>query len=106
MPSIYAVRNLAGQWFRRKGFAGYGGTWVDDFARARIYTKIGGARGVITFFANAHPEYPAPDLVELVIGEMKVLDETTRVNKARDREEKRKAAQEVRRLEYQRQSAE
>jgi hypothetical protein len=77
--ALYAVRNKEGQWFRRKGYGGYGKTWVDDFSKARIYTKIGPARGVITFFSNTYPKFGSPDLVKLVVGNIVVIDEAERI---------------------------
>ena len=32
---FYAVRNREGQWFHRKGYSGYGETWVEDVEQAR-----------------------------------------------------------------------
>jgi len=78
---LYAVRNAEGKWFRRKGYGGYGATWVDDFSKATIYNKIGSARSRVTFFAKTWPEYGIPDLVELNVTSTKVLDETERVEK-------------------------
>ena len=84
---LYAIKNQEGQWFRRKGYGGTGDTWVDDFGRARIYTRIGPARGVISFFANHYSTYPAPSLVKLVIGEQIVVDEKERIAKQKKKKE-------------------
>ena len=93
---LYAVRNREGKWFRRKGYGGYGETWVDDFARARIYTRPGGARGVIGWFANHHPTYGVPDLVALNITSVDVLDEKTRIEERKKKREAAEAKRQVR----------
>lgn len=76
---VYAVQNREGKWFRRKGYGGSGESWVDRFSAARIYNKIGPARGVVTWFAEAYPEYGIPNLVRLKISEVELIDETDRV---------------------------
>jgi len=83
--TLYAVQNEKGQYFRAKGYGGTGNTWVDDINKAKIYPKIGGARGTITWFANNYPKYPIPKLLKLTVSNVEVLDETERVNKAKAR---------------------
>jgi len=78
---LYAVRNSDGQWFRRKGYGGYGKTWCGEFHKARIYTAPKGARGVVTWFARQYPDYPPPHLVALHIGAVEVIDESDRLKK-------------------------
>lgn len=94
--SVYAVRNQDGKWFRSKGFGGYGSCWVDDILKAKIYPKIGGARGRVTWWANHFPQYGVPELVELQITNAIVTDESERVKKTQEKEEKRKANYDVR----------
>lgn len=84
---LYVVQNADGQWFRRKGYGGYGPTWVDDFKRARIYNRIGGARAVITYFANQYPSYPIPQLIKLEVTKLTPIDETVRIKKAQEKRE-------------------
>ena len=86
---LYAIRNKDGLWFRRKGYGGGGSTWVKDFAKARIYTKTGGARNVISWFANSYPEYGVPDLVVLKITSVEALDETHRIETAKQRKKQK-----------------
>ena len=90
---LFAIQNKEGQWFRRKGYGGYGPSWVDDFKLARIYTNPRGARGQISYFASKWPEYGTPDLVVLRITEIAVLDESKRIEEAKKKlatkEEKR-----------------
>jgi hypothetical protein len=89
---LYAVRNSQGQWFRAKGYGGYGESWTDTFARARVYSKIGPARATISFFANSN-KYPSPDLVRLCVTKVEVIDESERVEKVKLAKRKREALQ-------------
>lgn len=81
--SIYAIRNKEGKWFRRKGYGGYGDSWVTDFTGARIFLKSGSARSVVTFWANQYPHYGVPDIVQMRCTSAVILDETARVEKAK-----------------------
>lgn len=93
---LYAVQNEKGQWFRRKGYGGYGDTWIDNFASARIYQRIGAARGVISFFANHYAGFPTPKLVELRVTAIVEIDETDRVNKQKQKKQLAAAKREER----------
>ncbi len=90
--TIYLVRNQEGKYFRRKGFGGGGESWTEDVSKARVYVgdKLSQARGVVSFFANKHPAYGVPDIVELIATESKVLDEEERVRKTLKERAKRK----------------
>ena len=81
---LYGVMGQDGKWFRRKGYSGYGESWVDDMNRARIYNKIGHARQIVSFFANKFPSYGVPSIVELKVSRMRVIDEDERVQKVQD----------------------
>jgi len=100
---LYAVRNSSGQYFRAKGYHGQGATWVNDINKAKIYGGTGGARGTITWMANAFPKYPILDLIKLTVSGIEVVDEKDRVLKTQIKkakaEEQRKAAQAKRELE-------
>lgn len=94
--TLYAVRNREGRWFRSKGYGGYGETWTADIGKAKLYTKIGQARGRVTFFANKWPEHGTPDIVEFVAAEQAVLPEAERVQKATAKKAEQEAARKVR----------
>jgi hypothetical protein len=97
--TLFVVVNSDGQFFRRKGYGGSGGsgkTWVDDAATARIYVKIGPARSIVTFFTNAYPKFPPPTILKLSVGKVEVLDESDRIQKAKERIQKSQAAKELR----------
>lgn len=79
---FYAVKNKEGKFLRSKGYGGYGPSWVDDITKAKIYPKPGPARGQITWWASAYPEYGIPALIELYIGAVIEINEEERVNKA------------------------
>ena len=97
---LYVVRNAKGQYFRAKGFSGSGNTWVDDINKAKIYGKIGGARGTVTYFAQ-DTNYPIPDIVKLTVTGMEVIDESARVKKVLDKKAKEKQEREARNAKYQ-----
>lgn len=99
MPTVftlYAVRNREGRWFRSKGARGYGETWTPDVDKAKLYTKIGQARGRVSFFANKWPEFGVPDVVEFTATETRALPEADRVAKVTTKKAERDAARAVR----------
>jgi hypothetical protein len=103
---LYAVRNSQGQYFKAKGYGGSGASWVDDINKARIYGRTGGARGTITWFATNHPKYPTPDLIKLTVTGIEVMDETKRVEKAKQKKATEEANRIKRQAEYQLKEAE
>ena len=103
--TVYAVRNKDGEYFRAKGYCGSGDTWVDSLKKARIYPKPGPARAQVTFFANNWPEFGVPELVELRVTEVVVLNEDKRVKKSQYRKEKEKAERAKRHAEWEHQKA-
>lgn len=103
---LYAVRNSQGQYFRAKGYSGGGATWVDDINKAKIYGRTGGARGTITWFATHHSKYPTPDLIKLTVTGIEVMDETKRIEKAKQKKATEEANRIKRNAEYQLKEAE
>ncbi len=89
---FYLVRNSEGKYFRAKGQGGYGQTWT-ELQKARVYTKLGSARSVVTFFANENlryeNKYPVPIIVEISVGKVQEINETERINKAVEKKEKK-----------------
>lgn len=79
---LYAVRNKKGQYFRSKGYGGYGPSWVNELQKAKIYPKIGPARSQVTFWANNYPGFGTPEIIVLTVSVTKVLNEEERVKKA------------------------
>jgi hypothetical protein len=94
--TLYAVRNRDGKWFRSKGYGGYGETWVADIGKAKLYTKIGQARGRVSFFAGKWPEHGVPDIVEFTATMTAVLPEAGRVSEVAERKARQEAARAVR----------
>lgn len=72
--AVYAVRNFEGKWFRAKGLAGSGLSWVNDLKKAKIYGNIGQAKARVTFFAKAYPNLRKPEVVELRVTMMRVIE--------------------------------
>ena len=100
--NFYIIQNKEGKYFRAKGFGGYGNTWVEDVKNARVYQKIGQARSRVSFFANTYPEYGVPDILELTVTGVTVLDETSRVEKAAKAKAKKELKRVERAIEHQR----
>jgi hypothetical protein len=92
----YAVRNQQGQWFRSKGYGGYGTSWTDDQAKARLYGSIGQARSRRTFFATRWPDFGAPEIVKFEC-EPVVIDDSEQLAKAKQRAATKKEQQEANR---------
>ena len=82
---LYVVRNSEGRFFRSKGYRGYRESWVDSINEAKIYDKTGGARGVITFFSKNYPGFATPELIRLTVTDSFVMDEKSRVEKAKEK---------------------
>jgi hypothetical protein len=102
---LYVVRNAKGQYFRAKGFSGSGDSWVDDINKAKIYGKIGGARGTVTYFAQ-NPKFPIPDIIKLTVTGMEVIDESSRVQKVLNKKAKEQEEQKARRAKRELEDAE
>ena len=92
---FYVVINSTGQFFRAKGYSGVGESFVNDVKKCRVYGKIGPARSIVTYFANAHPNYPTLQIIKLNIAGYEVLDETVRVQKAKEAKIRAKVAREA-----------
>ena len=86
--NFYAVRNREGKWLRRKGYGGYGDSWVDDLKRARIYNRSGGARGQISWWYQNYPSYGCPDLVIFTATITEVVNEAGIIDKKKAKKEK------------------
>lgn len=85
---FFAVRSKDGKYFRSVGFSGRN-NWVDDIKKAKIYPKIGGARGRVTWFAKNYPEYGVPDIIKITANEAVVLNEAERVDKTIKKKEEK-----------------
>lgn len=100
---FYLVRNQEGKWFRRKGYGGSGDTWVDDIHKARVYARLGPARGIVSFFVNKYSKYGVPDIIHFKAQPFAILNEAERIKKAKDHKDaanaKRNAANAKVRLE-------
>jgi len=78
---FYVVRSRDGMFFRSKGFNGYGDSWVKEITKAKVYSKIGAAKGQVTFWATNYPDFGIPDIIVLSLSATKVIDESDRVRK-------------------------
>jgi hypothetical protein len=77
---FYIVQNDKGEFYR------FGGkpSWTTDPTKCRIYNKIGPARVVVTFFSTRFPQYPILKILELSVGDVKILDESNRITKNKE----------------------
>jgi hypothetical protein len=104
---IFIIRNKEGKYLRSKGFDGRSPikptNWVDKIEDAKIYTKIGTAKGRITFFFNNYPKFGCPLLLEFNLSEMqpKVIDLEEETTKKVAKIKKKQAAIEAAYKEYQ-----
>lgn len=88
---FYAVRSKDGKFFRAKGFGGSGESWVTDLTKARIYARLGPAKSIATFYAKNYSTFGVPVVVKLVVGSIEELDQTDRIKKVQEAEQKRVA---------------
>lgn len=102
--SVYLVQSQDGLFFRAKGYNGYGDSWVKDPTKARVFVKIGAARAQVTFWANHYPQFGIPKLIELKSVHGVILEETSRVERAKERKQKKILRREEINLKYQQQA--
>lgn len=81
---FFAVRNQDGLWFRNKGYNGTGANWVDSLKKARVYSRIGPAKGVITWYVNHSPELPALQLFKFTVSATEIVDLNLKAVKTRE----------------------
>jgi hypothetical protein len=82
---LYVVVNQEGKFLRAKGYGGSGKSWVDTIDQAKIYGTLGKARSQVTYWYTHFPQYGMPQIVKLNAIGSEILDETERVNKAREK---------------------
>lgn len=97
---LYAVRSKDGKWLRSKGQNGYGNSWVDEFSKAKIWSRPGPAKAQVTWWGTNYPNFGVPDLVQIVSGTCNYLDQTQRVEDAARKKIIQKAQDKVNNIEY------
>ena len=65
--NLYVLRNKEGEFFRSKGYGGYGNSWVDTIEKAKFYTKFGPAKAQVTYWFKHHPSFGCPDILEFAL---------------------------------------
>jgi hypothetical protein len=87
---MYAVRNSEGKWYRKAGVWSTN-FWTDDLENARLYTREGSAKAIVT---NLYKSFKGKDSFEIVdfdlvesgfINMDQYLIDKERVKKNRDR---------------------
>lgn len=109
---IFIVQNKQGKYLRSKGFDGKNPikstNWVDKIEDAKIYTKIGTAKGRVTFFFHNYPKFGCANILEFDLTKMQptVIDlekETTKkVAKIKQKEAEREAQRKQYRIDRER----
>jgi hypothetical protein len=82
---LYVVVSQDGKFFRSVGYGGGGKSWVDTIDKAKIYPKLGQARSRVTWWYNTYPKYGMPYIVKLTATGTEIINETDRVNKAKQK---------------------
>lgn len=97
MFSLYAVKSRDGKFFRNKGYGGYGDSWVDKITKARIYSNPGPAKSQITFWSKPEfsKKYGIPDLVQINVGSVEIVNQNQRVKKSIETKERRAKVKKV-----------
>jgi hypothetical protein len=98
--NFYAVRSKDGKWLRAKGYGGGGESWVEDIAKAKIYSNTRAPKSQITFWANKYPSFGVPDLVRITVGKCEYLDQSTRVKDNKIKKDVKEAETAVSRWTY------
>lgn len=92
--TFYAVRAKDGLWWRSSS-RNNASCWVKHVTKAKIYSSVSPARGKITSYANVNPTLPLPDIVELVVTQMNVVDQKDRVMKTKQKKQEEKTKQDA-----------
>jgi len=92
---MYAIRNSNGLFF--KSVNEINGEWVKDINKAKVYKNTSGPRTMITYFNNAYPNYPLPELIKLTLTRIEVINEEARIKENKIKKERLKLVREERR---------
>lgn len=83
--TLYAVRSQDGKWYKSRGQSGSGPRWVDGVDAAKIYTRPGPAKSVVTWWSINYPKYGVPDIVEITAKDAKIVSQSDRVKKVKNK---------------------
>lgn len=101
----YVVVNHEGKYFKNKSRiyrwdAWHNeGTWVDDLSKAKIYTKSGPARSVITWFAKSNQLEAIPYLGVLKMTSCELIDESFRISESSIKDQRAELVRRIKRAE-------
>lgn len=98
---LYLIKSKDGKYYRSKGYGGYGNNWVDKPEQAKIFTRLGTARQIVSWWANAYPEFGAPQLVKLIVTKEEAIP--VDLNEIKRNKLKRELATEKRSLKWKQQ---
>jgi len=96
-PFVAVVKNSKDEYFKSFSYHS-GNTWTTDLKKATIFTKISNAHRRVTLIHswNKHKKNtePIPEIRQFFISGFVDIDQTERINKAAEKEEKRRAESE------------
>lgn len=97
---FYVVVNAEGKFFRSRGYGRHTHdySWTNDITKAKIYNKITPARGQVTYWYSNFPTYGMLSILKLSIGEIEVIDEKNRVERAIAEKQRREEEKNARRI--------
>lgn len=78
--TFYAVQLPDGRFFKSKGFyynnsiGEHDRSWVDDIKKAKLYSKPGPAKSIVTFLNRRWPQLGALHIIELHVTTINVFD--------------------------------
>lgn len=91
---FYVIRNDVGQFYKTRT-SNRRPHWVDAIGMARIYGKESMARSKVTAYANENPNKPVPEIVEMHVTKVVVVDQRQRVVDARAKKIREDAGRDV-----------
>lgn len=98
--TFYTVRFINGRYLKAKGNSYSGPITVDSLEKARIYSKIGPAKAIVTYCAKRSPNEVVPDIIELHVTQEVVLNQEEYVKKAAKAKENAKQLEKIRKAKY------
>jgi hypothetical protein len=107
---LYAIQRHDGKWFRYKVYPNShriwnmnndpDDGWEDELSDAKTWKSTAGPRSAITWYAETYPSLPVPSLVKFTMSNVEVIDETQRIQKAKERKRRQEETREVREKQY------
>lgn len=96
--AVYFIQNEDGRYIQYRSYR-LETCWTTDINNARIYHKLGAAKGTVTWMVNQHPGISIPTILEfeLIPSNAKVIDITAHVQASITKKIAKDKAYEIRR---------